>query len=128
MSFTIEVNNANVLAAFNRLLQLGQDMNPILRDIGEDIADRAKRRFDTSTAPDGTRWAPNSPVTYALMVNGFGKRKPGFSKSNLLDDGRVNADGGARPARFMLLSSNSEGRKASFHICWGIFQRGLFCQ
>ncbi len=98
MSFTIEIDNAAVLEAFNRLIQAGTDMSPVLRAIGEDIATRAKARFETSTAPDGTPWAPNSPVTYALMVDGFGKHRPGFSKSNFGKSGRVNARGGARLA------------------------------
>ena len=82
MSFTIEVNNTAVLAAFNRLLHAGEDLNPVLRAIGEDITTRAKQRFQTSTAPDGTPWALNSDTTLRAMLHGNGKnftKKGGLS-------------------------------------------------
>lgn len=69
MSFSIEVNNSAVLAAFNRLLQAGQDLNPVMRVIGEDIVERAKQRFETSTAPDGSPWAPNSDTTLRALLH-----------------------------------------------------------
>lgn len=69
MSFEIDVNNSAVLAAFNRLLQAGQDLNPIMHAIGEDIVERAKQRFETSTAPDGTPWAPNSDTTLRALLH-----------------------------------------------------------
>ena len=79
MSFTIEVNNTEVLAAFNRLLQLGQNMNPILRVIGEEVTERAKRRFETSTAPDGSAWAPNSDTTLRAFLHSKSDSRAKFS-------------------------------------------------
>lgn len=82
MSFTIEVDNAAVLAAFNRLIHAGEDLNPVMRAIGEDIVKRAKQRFETSTAPDGTAWAPNSDTTLRAMLHSNGKnftKKGGLS-------------------------------------------------
>lgn len=72
MSFTIEVNNTAVLAAFNRLLQAGENMSPLLRSLGVDIAERAKQRFETLSAPDGTPWEENSPVTIEAFVRANG--------------------------------------------------------
>lgn len=91
MSFTIEVDSAPVLEAFNRLIAAGQDMGPIMRAIGEDVTRRAKRRFETSTAPDGTPWAPNSDTTLRALLHGSGKN---FTKKGALSarGNRVLAD------------------------------------
>jgi phage virion morphogenesis protein len=52
-------------------------MQPILKTIGEDIKDRAEKRFKTSTGPDGSRWRPNARSTieaYIRKQGGFGKK------------------------------------------------------
>lgn len=81
MSFTIEIDNTAVLAAFNRLIAAGQDTGPIMRVIGEDVTRRAKQRFETSTAPDGTPWAPNSDTTLRAVLHGNAKN---FTKKGAL--------------------------------------------
>lgn len=94
MSFTIEIDNTAVLAAFNRLIAAGQDMGPILRVIGEDVVDRAKKRFETSTAPDGTQWAPNSDTTLRAMLHRHDKN---FTKKGALSAGGGRALAGKKP-------------------------------
>jgi len=79
MSFTIEVDNAAVMAAFNRLIHAGEDLNPVMRAIGEDIVKRAKLRFQTSTAPDGTAWAQNSDTTLRAMLHSKSDIRAAFS-------------------------------------------------
>ena len=44
-----------------RLREAGQDLSPILRDIGEHLLNATKDRFAGETAPDGTPWAPLEP-------------------------------------------------------------------
>ena len=46
---------------FERLRATGQDLSPILRDIGEHLLDATKDRFAAEAAPDGTPWAPLEP-------------------------------------------------------------------
>lgn len=89
--FTIEVNNAAVQSALNRLLQEGQDMSPVLHAIGEDIAARAKMRFQTLTSPDGKPWATNKPSTIEAYI----RAKGGFSQKTgkLLKKGQAMAMG-----------------------------------
>lgn len=79
MSFTIEVNNTAVMDAFNRLLHAGEDLNPVMSAIGEDIVRRAKARFETSTAPDGTPWAQNSDATLRKMLHDKADIRAAFS-------------------------------------------------
>lgn len=80
MSFTIEIDNKAVLAAFERLVQSGQEPGPVLRAIGEDITRRAKQRFETATAPDGSPWAPNSDTTLRAALH----KKDAFKQNGSL--------------------------------------------
>ena len=46
---------------------------PLLKGIGEDLMHSTKERFKTSTAPDGSAWAPNLP---AAICAAFGVAEP----------------------------------------------------
>ena len=51
------------LDAFHRLDRAAASPRPAYLAIGEDLVLSTKRRFETSTAPDGKRWAPNKATT-----------------------------------------------------------------
>jgi phage gpG-like protein len=87
MSFTIKVDNAAVLAAFNRLIHAGEDLSPVMRPIGEDIVKRAKERFQTSTAPDGTPWVQNSDTTLRKMLHAKSDMRAAFSHTGTRKEG-----------------------------------------
>ncbi len=87
----IKVDDARVTAALERLARAATNPAPALKAIGESLVDSTKQRFATSTAPDGSRWAPNSQTTYEAMVNRF-------SKGSFRKDGRLNAKGSANVA------------------------------
>ena len=71
---TIELHDQDVRAAFARLLGASRDLTPAMKAIGERLAETTKRRFETSTGPDGRRWAPNSQATLeALLSRGSGQ-------------------------------------------------------
>jgi len=55
---TIEVHDQAVRAALKNLADSVRNMRPVLDDIGEDMVQRAKARFATSTGPDGATWKP----------------------------------------------------------------------
>ncbi len=57
MQIKIELDDASVQAAFNRLLRAGRDLTPVMAAIGE--------RFDDEQSPEGKPWAPLSAVTLA---------------------------------------------------------------
>lgn len=72
-----EVKDSGVHAALGALSAKVGNMQPILQTIGEDIKDRAEKRFKTSTGPDGQRWLPNARSTieaYIRQQGGFGKK------------------------------------------------------
>ena len=63
MPTTVEIQDQAVRAALGALQQRVQNLAPRLQVIGEDIVQRAKTRFTTSTGPDGQRWKDNAPST-----------------------------------------------------------------
>lgn len=74
---TIEVRDNGVHEALQALASRTANMKPILQKIGEDIKERTKLRFSTSTGPDGQRWAPNARSTIEAFIakrRGYGKR------------------------------------------------------
>ena len=89
---TLELDVAPVLARLDQLLRaLGPGgLQAPLAEIGEDLVESTKQRFATSTAPDGSRWAPNSMATIMGMLEG--------SSGNFRKDGRINNKGATRVA------------------------------
>lgn len=90
-SFTIQVQDGDIRDALSRLAQRGENLRPVLQAIGDDMVERTKRRFETSTGPDGQAWAPNSAATLGLLTARLGKS---FRKK----EGSLNKSGSARLA------------------------------
>lgn len=83
---TINVDDREVLAALDQLLTKTAHLKPLMQDIGEFLSETTKRRFDTSTAPDGSRWAPNSEVTILQYLGVYkeGSYKGTYNKAGKL--------------------------------------------
>ncbi|WP_288843471.1 phage virion morphogenesis protein [uncultured Deefgea sp.] len=79
---------ARVSTALNRLISSVENPQPILRLIGEKLMESTKNRFDSSTAPDGSRWKPNAMATH---IGHAGKYGGSFRK-----DGKLSAKGAGR--------------------------------
>lgn len=60
---TIEIDDAQVRAVLDRLAKRAANPRAALLEIGEELRESTLKRFTTSAAPDGSRWAPNSLVT-----------------------------------------------------------------
>lgn len=75
----LEIDDRELQQALERLRSRVTDLSPVMRDIGELLVERAKQRFATSTAPDGTRWQPNAPATILSYLERYGgtRRKDG---------------------------------------------------
>ena len=69
---TIDIDDGGISDALNRLIALSEDLDPVLKVIGETLAASTKQRFSAETAPDGTAWQPNAPST--LAKKGAGKK------------------------------------------------------
>lgn len=70
---TVEFDDAEVRAALDRLLKAGTDFTPAMQDIGEHLVNTTKQRFFDEEGPDGTPWAPLSPVTRQRKRKNAGK-------------------------------------------------------
>lgn len=81
----VKMDSKAVTDALERLAQASANPRPALLAIGESLVVSTKKRFEASTAPDGSRWAPNSQTTYLMHLGG--------AKSNHRKDGRINKRG-----------------------------------
>ena len=87
--FSIDIDDAALRAGLARMAQRSGALQPALRQIGELLVASTKARFQTGTAPDGQRWAPNSRAT---IERGFARRSTG-RKGYLDKGGRVTKRG-----------------------------------
>lgn len=89
---TLELDVAPVVARLDQILRtLGPGgLRGPLAEIGEDLVEATKRRFDSSTGPDGARWAPNSLATIMSLLEG--------TRGNFKRDGALTKRGTARVA------------------------------
>jgi len=79
----INIDDAQLKDAINAAMSRMNDLTPAMRQIGEHVVETTERRFKTSTAPDGKRWEPNSPVTIARYLGGYSgmfKKRGGLTK------------------------------------------------
>lgn len=90
-SFTVTIEDRDVLTKLQELQTRVQDMTPVLRKVGDALKERVKQRFETSTAPDGSPWVENSPATLELFARGLGSSY--FSKKGGKKTGVLNGKG-----------------------------------
>lgn len=81
----ITVSSQEVTSSLEMLAARLNDLEPVLRGIGEDQLDRIKQRFATATGPDGVKWKSNSQATLMRYITSRG----GFSKKT----GKITAKG-----------------------------------
>lgn len=62
-TFTVRLDDTAVLARLAEIAKRVDDLSPAMRAIGEVLAESTKRRFASSTGPDGQRWAPLAKAT-----------------------------------------------------------------
>lgn len=55
-SMNVEMDDLDLQKMLNGLLSMGQNLSPVLDDVGAHIETSTKERFETNIAPDGTPW------------------------------------------------------------------------
>ena len=72
---TLDIDDKEVVSALSRLRdKVGETgLQPALAAIGERLTETTKQRFASSTAPDGSRWAPNAESTLLALMRGKSK-------------------------------------------------------
>ncbi|GAB4481864.1 MAG: phage virion morphogenesis protein [Burkholderiaceae bacterium] len=112
----IDIDDRAVLRVLSDLLRRVSDPAPALRDIGEYLVASTRRRFGAGLAPDGTPWAPNSPVT---IMRHLGKYGGSFRRRG----GGLTKKGAARAAAKRPLIG--ETRRLSSEIAYRLIPRGV---
>ena len=108
---TVEVQDNGLQAALQALSQRMGNMQPVLQAIGEDIMERTKQRFGTSTGPDGQRWQGNAVSTVQAMIANARSKKGGVLKDgSTLSKKSQTALGGKK----LLIDTGSLARQ--FHV------------
>lgn len=64
---TVEIKNDQITAALAGIGQALDNPLPVFQDFGEYLVKSTTDRFPTGKAPDGSVWAPKSPVTIAAQ-------------------------------------------------------------
>ena len=67
----IDLTTKSMAEAFVEAAGAIGDMTPLMADLGEYLVESTKQRFATSTAPDGSTWAPRSQTT----LDAYARRK-----------------------------------------------------
>jgi phage virion morphogenesis protein len=60
---TFTVDDAQVMAALEKLRARATDMTPVMTDIGEELVSRILDSFEREASPYGEKWAPLKPET-----------------------------------------------------------------
>lgn len=75
---TVQVQGLDTVQnQLRRLAERGANLTPLLKNMGEQVLNSTQERFESSTDPDGNRWASNSPVTFARLLGSRHTNKSG---------------------------------------------------
>ncbi len=77
MHANIIIDDNDIQAALHKLVEAGGNTRGVMKQIGEYLTASTRDRFNTSTAPDGSRWQENSEVA---LINHLRKTKGNFKK------------------------------------------------
>jgi phage virion morphogenesis protein len=60
-NITVRIDDAELRKAIDRVIDHMADLTPAMQEIGDYMITATRSRFDTETAPDGSKWAALSP-------------------------------------------------------------------
>jgi phage virion morphogenesis protein len=114
---TIEIKNDQVTPALSNLADLFGDLTPLMGRLAQQLQTSTLDRFPTGRAPDGSVWAPKSPVTLA--------RNPGYTRPLIGRRGELSSTIGANwGADFAEISSaRPQAAVLQFGAAQGAFGR-----
>ncbi len=70
-NLTLSLDTVAALRSLQALKQAASELKPLYLAIGESLQDSTIDRFASSTAPDGSKWLPNTQVTYLKYLKKF---------------------------------------------------------
>lgn len=63
ISMKISIVDKELSATLERLYSQHEDLEPFHKNVGEHFLNSIQDRFETETAPDGSKWVPHAPAT-----------------------------------------------------------------
>jgi phage virion morphogenesis protein len=85
-NITVRIDDAAIQRAMAQALSRANDLTPAMQDIGEHMLLATRDRFDTETAPDGSKWAALSPRYAARKARMRGALKGILTRRGTLRD------------------------------------------
>lgn len=82
MYLDLKLDDSVILSKLQQVKQKVGKLKPVMAEIGDELLESTKQRFETSTGPDGEKWAPNQESTLTKMLSktkGNYKKKGGLS-------------------------------------------------
>ena len=91
-SITFSIADKTVLTTLARIAErfTPAGMRPVMKEIGEELAESTRRRFETGTGPDGHRWSPLKPGT---VLARYQKMMGELRESHFKKDGSLSKRG-----------------------------------
>ncbi|MDR1934207.1 MAG: phage virion morphogenesis protein [Candidatus Accumulibacter sp.] len=124
MPITVTFDDQEVLAVLKRIADsfTPAGMRGAMAEIGEELAESTRKRFATSTGPDGSPWEPLKEGTvlarYQKMIDDFGQGN--FKKDGSLSRrGEGRAAKAAAAAKTPLVDTGALSRSINFQITDG---------
>lgn len=115
----VKIDDAEISRALANLATFLGDMTKTMGDIGEGLVASTNDRFGLGIAPDGSRWAKNSPVTLAFKRD----TRPLFGETGSLSKQTATAYGKDFVEVFnpMIYAAMMQfgGKKSEFPHLWG---------
>lgn len=119
MSLIVTVESKALSAVLDRILDLTDDLSPIMDALGMEMENRVRGRFEAESDPLGNAWAPWQPATVASYPKD-GNRRLLDRDGDMLDSLNYQADSHSMEVGF--------GDPKSAHHEWGtkhMERRGL---
>ena len=119
MRIQVDYDDKEVTRMLRRLIDAGINPRPALLEIGEELVDSTKKRFETQAGPDGTPWARNKPST----IKRKGRDQPLTGGGTLMDQINYQLTGNdtlevGSPTIYAAMQQFG-GTKAQFPNLWG---------
>ena len=70
-TLNLDLDTVAALRSLQALKQAASELKPLYLAIGESLQDSTIDRFASSTAPDGSKWLPNTQVTFLRYLAKF---------------------------------------------------------
>lgn len=85
LSYTVRIEDRDLLMQLESLIGQMEDLEPFHRLVGEHMLTSVYERFETETAPDGSRWQSHAPATVRSRL----KRNGNAPLTILRESGRL---------------------------------------